>query len=73
MEDADQDSKSTSLSHLREALLSSSTKRRGAGLATLHQLIVQSGKSGERIVIEVADHLQLCHRTPVPRPSTSSS
>lgn len=47
MEDESQDNKSISLSYLREALLSSSTKRRGTGLATLKQQIVQSGKRGE--------------------------
>ena len=45
MENGGQDSKSISLSYLREALLSSSTKRRGTGLATLHQQILQSGKN----------------------------
>ena len=72
MEDG-QDSKSITLNHLREALLSSSTKRRGNGLATLHQQVIQSGKRGERTLAEVAESPQKYPKTPVPRLSTSSS
>ncbi len=55
MEDASQDSKNISLSYLHEALLSSSTKRRGIALTNLHQQIVLSGKSRERAFAEVAN------------------
>ena len=57
MESANIDSKRTSLSHLHETLLSSSTKRRESGLVNLHQQIVQSGKSVERIVAGVTNGL----------------
>ncbi len=52
MEDASQDGKSTDLGSLREALLSSSTKRRGSGLSNLHQQIVQSGENGGKMMGE---------------------
>ena len=51
MEDGSQDSPSD----LREVLLSSSTKRRGTGLATLRQQIVQSGISCEISFAEIAN------------------
>ena len=73
MENASQDSKSINLSDLREALLSSSTNRRGNGLASLRQQIVQSGKSRERTFIDVAECLQNCQSSPVPRLPISSS
>ena len=44
MADAGQDNKSTDLSHLREELLSSSTKKRGTELENLHAHIAQSSK-----------------------------
>lgn len=73
MEDGSQDSKSISLSHLREELLSSSTKRRGIRLATLHQQVVQSGKSSERTFAGVADSPQKYPEAPVLKLSISSS
>ena len=73
MEDGNQDSNSISLSHLHEELLSSSTKKRGTGLATLHQQVVQSGKSSERTFASVADSPQKYREIPVPRLSVSSS
>lgn len=73
MDDASQDSKSISLSHLRDILLSSSTKRRGTGLANLHQQIVHSGQNGESRVVEVADRPQNYQKESLQGLSTSSS
>lgn len=73
MDDASQDSKDIKLSHLRDALLSSSTKRRGTGLANLHQQIVHSGQNGANRVVEVADRPQNYHKKSLQRLSTSSS
>ena len=43
MEDGIQDEKALDLAGLREALSASSTQRRRAGLATLHQQVKDSG------------------------------
>lgn len=73
MEEASQDSKSTDFGHLHLILLSSSTKRRGTGLASLHQQILQSGRNGESRFAEIADRLQNYQKIPAPRPSKFSS
>ena len=70
MEDTSQDNKSISLSHLRDVLLSSSTKRRGTGLANLHQQIAHSGQNGESRFVEVADRPQNYQRESVQGSST---
>ena len=50
MEDGIHDEKVVDLADVREALLSSSTKRRRTWLATLHQQIKDSGMSPSLIV-----------------------
>jgi len=57
MEDGIEDESDIDLESVEEALASSSTKQRGASLATLRQQIEDSGTSSEIVLTTTADKL----------------